>query len=522
MLNRPSGGRCPSCPAYNQGVVGFMGDGDGDMAQDVMFVAEALGQEEATQLKALVGGAGFLLGRVMNRKGYKRSDFNYQNILRCKPFKNQIRYKSGDYLAWVPGAMDHCEPYLDVQIERRQPKCIVALGVTAFQRLTGQSLTIEAARGYPFRDRKNRTWVIPTFHPSHLLRGMQHLSTAMILDIEKAVKVAHTDFSIETPNILEDPALAQWEEWLQYAEARIRAGYPLASDIETPYKSDKEEDELDSGEALLNQIDRVSFAVDGDTAVSVLWQLPYLIGIRHLLKVAAEVGTVLFWNRPFDRPEIMQNLGMHIPIERTRDTMDAYHVLFNSLPRKLGFATSLLPSSWRLAAWKHLSSVSPAFYNGVDSLVLWRNDYDILRALKSSGQLDTFNLVCRDLDPVLDFMTSQGMLIDTAARDNLSAVLDEEMAKMKGVMEGIVPPGVKSTQVWTSLKNAEKGVALLRGRNEVRPEATLFPVPGKVKEGTCTACGAHPVTKTHVTRKTLKPVISSEVTEESAATVAAE
>jgi uracil-DNA glycosylase family 4 len=482
-----------------------MGAGDGAMKSGVMFVAEALGKEEATQLKALVGGAGFLLGRALSRKGYSRDDFNYQNILRCKPPYAYIREKSGAYYPWVVQAMDHCEPYLDDQIARVKPRAIVALGETAFERLTGQSLAMNAARGYAFRDRKNRVWVIPTHHPSHIQKGNQPLALTLMLDIEKAIRVAKTpDFSLETPNILQDPPLSRWEEWLAYAMQRVMEGAPLAADIETPYKAGVgAEDELDLEEAGGNQIDRVSFAVDGDTAISVLWQMPYLIGIRKLITLAAERGLMLFWNRAFDRPEIMKNLQMEIPMAHTRDSMDAFHVLFNALPRRLGFATSCLPSSWRLGAWKHLSNSEPAFYNGVDSLALWRNDYDIQRLLAQTGQLDIYNTVCRDIDPVLSFMTGKGMLVDQPAREGLKALIDQEMTKLRLRMNDLVPENVRPRAEWKTLKAAEKGLTLLKEKEEVAPDAALFTFPGKVKESTCSICGEHPITKTHITRKTL-------------------
>ena len=65
--------------------------------------------------------------------------------------------------------MKICFPWLAKQIEIVQPKVIVALGSTAVNGLLSQTTPISRLRGHfqPFHGIQ----VMPTFHPSYLLRN---------------------------------------------------------------------------------------------------------------------------------------------------------------------------------------------------------------------------------------------------------------------------------------------------------------------------------------------------------------
>src|SRR3990167_1683465 len=168
MKNLPSGPRCSSCligglaPASGAPpALGFMRP-ERQMDTGVLVVAEALGHHEAEQERALVGPAGFYMGRQLTKPrlewlleggqaverqiaGWSRDSFAYSNCLRCQPqagqpnrkLHNVIHTKGGKLLWWAEQALAHCAPYLDDEINLLQPRCIVAFGETAFQRLTG-------------------------------------------------------------------------------------------------------------------------------------------------------------------------------------------------------------------------------------------------------------------------------------------------------------------------------------------------------------------------------------------------
>ena len=95
---------------------------------------------------------------------------------------------------------------------------------------------------------------------------------------------------------------------------------------------------------------------------------------------------IVIWNRGFDRPRVEKAPGIRIPIEATEDTMDSFHVQYNAFRRRLGFASSLLPSCGAVPMWKHLSHTHPEFYSCMDAIALLRNHYDLVAQRKEAIQ----------------------------------------------------------------------------------------------------------------------------------------
>lgn len=484
---------------------------DGAMRSGVMIVAEALGDAEAEQLKALVGPSGFLMGRAFSRRGWDRDEFRYANVLFCKPTDNVIRHPRGWLLPWAEDAIHHCAPNLDGEINQWQPKVIVALGQTAFTRLTGLTLPLMAARGYAFREVQDRCWVVPTLHPAFLLRGQQALTQVFLWDVAKARQMAQeAAYTFETPTCLTSPNVPEWQVYV--ADFLQDPSRVLAADIETPYKrkhkDDEDEADLVEEDDPTYQIDCISFAYEEHRGVTVPWTMPYLVGIQQMLEAAQ---TLIFWNRPYDRPRIMRALAISLPLTRTFDAMDAWHVAFNNLPRKLGFATSCLPAGYRLQAWKHLSSTQPEYYSVMDSIALWRNWRDCVAILERTGQWPVFDLYCRQLDPVLEQMQLAGMPLDSRRREALRVEFTGQLAQIQQEMNEIVPEAVRSPKVWKSEKGAVQGRETLLARLEregdtladIVRQAELYPVAGTQQAMTCTVCGSWPASKsTHTGRKT--------------------
>ncbi len=221
---------------------------------------------------------------------------------------------------------------------------------------------------------------------------------------------------------------------------------------------------------------------------------------------------LLAWNRAYDRPRLAKALGIRLPMETFYDPMDSFHVCFNALPRKLGFATACLPRSTRLKIWKHLSHSEPAYYSCIDSVALLRNHLDTQDILKATGAMPVYEAVCVQLDPSLEHMTQRGLLIDQQAKDRLEAELVERLDALTREMDALVPDEVKSPHIWTTEVNAVKGkqtfIERLRRQGdaswEMVSKAPIYAIPAQRKARQCAACGATDVTKVHVTRKTLK------------------
>jgi DNA polymerase len=133
--------------------------GEGSPQARLMFVGEAPGEEEDLQGRPFVGQAGQLLNSLLSKLGLRREDVYITNVVKSRPPKNRDP---------EPDEVAACLPFLIKQIESIQPLVIVTLGKISTQSLLKTTAPITKIRG---------TWqkfgnikVMPTFHPSYLLR----------------------------------------------------------------------------------------------------------------------------------------------------------------------------------------------------------------------------------------------------------------------------------------------------------------------------------------------------------------
>jgi uracil-DNA glycosylase family 4 len=134
--------------------------GVGNPKAELMFVGEAPGEDEDAQGLPFVGKAGQLLTRIIEAIDLKREDVYIANVIKCRPPNNRSP---------LPDEIEACRDFVFRQIESVHPLIIVALGRHAMQTLLRTEASITHVRGKFFD--YHGTPLIPTFHPSYLLRN---------------------------------------------------------------------------------------------------------------------------------------------------------------------------------------------------------------------------------------------------------------------------------------------------------------------------------------------------------------
>jgi uracil-DNA glycosylase family 4 len=133
----------------------------GNPDAQVCFVGEAPGADEDAQGLPFVGRAGQLLDRMIAAMGLSpESQVYICNILKCRPPGNRRP---------EPQEIATCIPYLHEQLALIHPRVIVALGNTSVAALLETKLGITKVRGQ-WKLYRGQTLVMPTYHPSYLLR----------------------------------------------------------------------------------------------------------------------------------------------------------------------------------------------------------------------------------------------------------------------------------------------------------------------------------------------------------------
>ncbi len=133
--------------------------GEGSPQARLMFVGEAPGAEEDLQGRPFVGEAGQLLNNLLHKLGLRREDVYITNVLKSRPPGN--RDPEAD-------EVEACLPFLLKQIDSIRPLVIVTLGRIATQNLLDTKAPLTKLRGNWQKFKGIR--VMPTFHPSYLLR----------------------------------------------------------------------------------------------------------------------------------------------------------------------------------------------------------------------------------------------------------------------------------------------------------------------------------------------------------------
>ena len=163
--------RCPLAGSRTQVVFGV-----GDPHAELMFVGEGPGADEDAAGLPFVGRSGKLLDRLIAEEtGLSRGQVYVANVVKCRPPGNRDPR---------PEEMSACRPWLDAQIERVDPRVVVTLGNVATRALLARSEGITRLRGqaYPWNGRL----LVPTFHPSAVLRGTSGAMAGMRADLVRA------------------------------------------------------------------------------------------------------------------------------------------------------------------------------------------------------------------------------------------------------------------------------------------------------------------------------------------------
>lgn len=149
---------CTKCPLHATRT--HTVPGEGNPKPRLLFVGEAPGADEDRLGRPFVGAAGKKLDDMIRAMGLARGEVFIANVLKCRPPGN--RPPSCPEVA-------SCAPYLQAQIELLDPEIICTLGNPATQTLLGVTQTIGRLRGR-FSSYRGIP-VMPTFHPSYLLRN---------------------------------------------------------------------------------------------------------------------------------------------------------------------------------------------------------------------------------------------------------------------------------------------------------------------------------------------------------------
>ena len=188
---------CKGCELYQDATQGVAGSGP--LEATLMVVGEQPGAQEDEAGRPFVGPAGTLLDRVLEEAGVDPASVYRTNVV--KHFRwSASRGKQRIHKSPSRVHVAACGPWLVSELQLVRPTGVVLLGATAGQAVFGSRFRVGEARGtlhawpadFPSGglDVPSPEWVLPTVHPSAVLRSRQREQDreAMIRDLRVAAQ----------------------------------------------------------------------------------------------------------------------------------------------------------------------------------------------------------------------------------------------------------------------------------------------------------------------------------------------
>lgn len=171
--------------------------GVGPLEPDLMIVGEAPGTNENAQGIPFVGASGEILNDCLRKAGMSRNACYITNVCKYQPPMNDLKKL---HLINVD-INEQTRLLWDEEISRFKPKCILAVGDTALEAITGFSGILNY-RGSILLAKDGVTKVVPTIHPAALFNrydqgeqkgGLEYTYIKLIEhDIARAVEESKT------------------------------------------------------------------------------------------------------------------------------------------------------------------------------------------------------------------------------------------------------------------------------------------------------------------------------------------
>lgn len=310
---------CESCPYNTHNKV----QGIGPYPSKIMIIGEAPGEQEEHQGLPFVGPAGAWLNKVLKRTGINREDIYITNTICCRPPKNNIG--SIDSIE----AIKNCKEGLLKEIAVVDPNVIITLGNTAKDTF-GISGQITKVRGSIFKH--NNAVVIPTYHPSYIMRGNFKEEDVWLNDFKKAKRYSEERYKEPKENFILYPTLAEVRFFVEESEGDL-----LACDIETTGLC-PDDSEIVVLSLAKNSTDAISIPFYKKGGVK-YWHKDEEELVKYMIKKAFFHSPVMFQNALFDVSHLMYH-GFVVP-NILHDTMILHSITHPLLFHNLGFLTSI-------------------------------------------------------------------------------------------------------------------------------------------------------------------------------------
>lgn len=402
-FNRSRISLCHKCPLRDRPRVWGEGPESSPLA---LLLGESPGAEEVEEKRPFVGPAGRMLNHALYEADVNRKRLWITNVISCRPPDNDLDSPEGQE------AQLCCRAGLEAElsmVESSGAKVLVPLGTKASHAL-GIPDGITRARGSVYQWKKLP--VLPTFHPSYILRGAYREEGTWIGDLIKAREIATDGWKPPRERFDLFPSLASLGIFTDIA---LKSDAPVAVDIETTALSPDSGAIVVIGLGLPDRVITVPFLKKGGSAY---WKPSEYNVVLEMIGKIFSAKELVFQNAPFDVSWLQFHgfrLG-HVP----HDVLLAHHTIHPELAHNLAYIVSVYGKTpfWKgemLDRAEKILAVDDETlrrYNARDVAVLHEVLPGLLADLDEFGLRHIYENIARKMILPIVEMNLSGLLVD--------------------------------------------------------------------------------------------------------------
>lgn len=424
----------------------------------------------------------------------------------CQPPRNELLGAP-----YAHAAINHCKVHFRKDIERFQPKVIVAAGAIATRtltQLTGQKMRLEDLQGFALEAPEYPgVRVIPTYHPSYIQRGAWQVFPLLRLALARATQLAKDGWQEPNYDFAENATVNQIEELAEYLEENPHVDLNVdvetdGGEMELPEDGDEEDEEEAevsgcniSTNAIITQF---NFSISPDTGYAIEFTPDTQPVIQRALATQNPKNGHNF--EGYDRAVLKYN-NLFIN-GRVDDTMLMFHHLNPDLPgsyKKLAgdtvkeqgsFASLQFCASFYGAKfpWKHLRLERGDFYgclDGANGILVYQG---AKREMEKMGVWESYDTFVRRLRPILADAERRGIPVNRKKLQEFIAFLMVKEEEKKKELYPLIPQDLRPSKQKFGLKRVPKSTEGLVLRTFHLEEAERCGCVKTVRGKVCSAC----------------------------------
>lgn len=407
--------------------------GEGDPASKIWLIGESPGETEVKERRPFVGMAGKVLDGILQEAGISRAECYIDNLVRFRPRDNKFEEfyetsgSNGSKTKTPSKLLTESLQRLQESAATHRPSVIVALGTEPMQLLGGEDYPggISSWRGSVLQTRSGIK-LIPTFHPSYLLRAWSDRPLA-VFDLRRAK--AESWFPEIRRKKREIALNLSFKETERVLNDILENSQAVAFDIETEGNT---------------EISSIAIADSPEFAVVVPiqfrgrehWSASEREALKSIIRSILESPGIqkIAQNAQYDMIWLEDKWGIKVsPLYM--DTLVAHSLLMPEYQKSLAFQCSIYTD---IPYYKHerktLDADTYFRYNGTDALATFDCALEIQEQLEEDGLWDFYrNLPHKLLEPLRE-LSLRGLKVDRDLREGMRKETEAETQKLTEII----------------------------------------------------------------------------------------